>query len=111
MFLRRTYKIVDEVKGHRCLSCSHERKFKIVIEKSWLMLIVIPLFPYKKRKLWICSVCGAGYEEKLLKNYVEKNESNVIKANPFDRIKEKFDRGEISKNEFIRMSNLMKYQK
>lgn len=57
---------MDETKGQPCQNCSHERTYKIVEEKSWLMLIMIPLFPFKRRRLWVCSVCGAGYEEKKL---------------------------------------------
>jgi DNA-directed RNA polymerase subunit RPC12/RpoP len=110
MFVRKTYKIIDEVKGQPCQSCSHQRVFKTVEEKSWLMFIMIPLFPYKKRILWVCSVCGAGYEAKKASKEVKKEESS-LKPDIFDLIKEKFDRGEISKNEYIRMNNIMKHQK
>lgn len=110
MFGNKTYKVVDEVKGHTCIKCSHNRKFKVVIESKWFLLLIFPLFPYKKRKLFVCSVCGAAYEvkgklETMVKETTPREEQDI-----YPLIKKQLDDGEITENEYIRMCNLIKFK-
>jgi len=111
-FGRRDYKVLGETEPQKCKSCSHERPFKYVEEKRYFSLFFVPLFPYKKRNLMVCSVCGAGIEDK---EGVLYHKQGPIKEQPdkesiIKSIKEKFDRGEISKNEYIRMINVLKFE-
>jgi len=105
----RTYKVVKEITGQKCAKCSHERKFKVVEERSWFLLVFIPLFPYKKRNLLVCSVCGAAYELKVPLEYVKKTKVSINPDQAYELIKTRRDKGEITENEFIRLSNLLKH--
>lgn len=108
--IKRTYKVIDEIKGQKCSKCSHERKFKVVEERYWVMLFVLPLFPYKKRDLLVCSVCGAAYELKEPLKVVKKVRLKPDPDKALADIKAKLDDGKISENEYIRLCNLIKYK-
>ncbi|MBN2795988.1 MAG: zinc ribbon domain-containing protein [Clostridia bacterium] len=110
-FGKRTFEVKGQTKKQKCLKCSHERPFKVVEEKTWFTFFFIPVFPFKKRKLLVCSVCGAGYETKEQVTYEKLPDQATImktKESAYEKIKEQFDKGEISKNEFIRMTNILK---
>lgn len=114
-FGKRTYKVKGETQAQKCKKCSHERPFKIVEEKRWFTLFFIPLIPYKKRNLVVCSLCGAGYETNGEVTYIEKDveseaQKQINKESASKVIKEQFDKGEISKNEYIRMSNALNFE-
>lgn len=110
---KRSYKVLGETKPHKCVSCTHERPFKYVEEKRWFTFFFIPIFAYKKRELIVCQVCGAGVEATDEISYMEidspieekKKRESILRS-----IKEKFDRGEISQNEYIRMVNVLKFE-
>lgn len=110
---KRTYKVLGETKPQKCVSCSHERPLKYVEEKRWFTCFFLPIFVYKKRELVICQVCGAGIEAGKEVSYIEisalgtkkKERESVLRL-----IQEKLDRGEISKNEYIRMVNVLKFE-
>ncbi|MCH4887738.1 zinc-ribbon domain-containing protein [Acidaminobacter sp. JC074] len=111
-FGRRDYKVLGETEPRKCKSCSHERPFKYVEEKRYFSLLFIPLFPYKTRNLMICGVCGAGVEDL---DGVSYHKIGPVKEGPdkesiIKSIKEKLDRGEISRNEYIRMINVLKFE-
>lgn len=111
MFNKKSYKVIGETDPQVCKKCSHERAFKVVEEKDWLTFIVIPLVPYKKRNLAVCSVCGAGFEfNGEVKVPLEHKEDQKTIDTVYKSIKERFDRGEITKNEFIRMVNALKFE-
>lgn len=111
-FGKREYKVLGDTAPRKCEHCSHERPFKYVEEKRWFSLFFIPLFPYKKRNVVVCQVCGAGVEDKEGIPYKEVNnqEQKLNKESALKTIKEKFDRGEISKNEYIRMMNVLNFE-
>lgn len=115
-FNKRTFKVIGETNPQKCRKCSHERPFKMVEEKTWFTLLFIPLFPYKTRKLLVCQVCGAGYEAEGDMKVTEvepmdKNLKSTEKETAYNLIKEKFDKGEISKNEYIRMKNIVLFDR
>ena len=114
-FGRRTYKVLGETEPKKCKNCSHERPFKYVHEKRWFSFFSIPLFVYKQRKILVCSVCGAGFEATGEVKFTEltvktSEEKKKDKETIIESIKEKFDNGEISKNEYIRMCNVLNFE-
>lgn len=112
MFGRRKFRVLGETKPRKCGSCSHERPLKYVEETRWLTFFFVPLFPYKKRHLIVCQVCGAGIEDKEGLSYspIGTVSEKPDKESVILSIKEKFDRGEITRNEYIRMINVVKYE-
>jgi hypothetical protein len=111
-FNKKTYRVKGQAKAQKCQKCSHERPFKIVEEKKWFTFLFIPLFSYKKRELLVCSICGAGYETKGVVQKVEDTQVRSVenKESLYKAIKAKFENGEISKNEFIRMINVIDFE-
>lgn len=111
-FGKREYKVLGETAPKKCGKCSHERPFKYVEETRWFSLFFVPLFPYKTRKLVVCTVCGAGIEDKegIAYTNIDPKEKEQNRESLLQQIKEKFDRGEISKNEYIRMVNVLKFE-
>lgn len=109
---RRTYKVNGQTKARKCNQCTHERPFKIVEEKKWFSFFFIPLFPYKKRNLLVCSVCGAGFEAKGEVQSASPSNTSQLKHKEtvYQAIKEKFNNGEITENEFIRMINVLNFE-
>lgn len=110
---KKTFEVLGESNEMMCKECNNKRKFKYVKEKSWISIASIPIISYKSRKLLICPVCNSGYtvdrDIKILPS--EKNESgkNVEKEkkSAYEIIKKKLDAGEITKNEYIRMCNIL----
>lgn len=115
-FGKKTFKILGESEERKCKSCSNERKFKYVEEKTWMTLFFIKVFSYKTRKIFICPVCSMGFQDKgdieVLPVAVKKTaaEMKSEKESHYKTIKEKFDKGEISRNEFIRMCNILNFE-
>lgn len=111
-FRRRQFKILGETKPKKCGQCSHERPLKYVEETRWFSILFVPLFPYKKRHVVVCQVCGAGIEDKEGLSYtpIGQPEAKADKESVIRLIKEKFDRGEITRNEYIRMINVIKHE-
>jgi len=111
-FGKRDFKVLGETDVRKCDNCSHERPFKYVHEKRWFTLFFIPIFPYKERDLLVCSVCGAGFEDKEGVTYTELGHvhEKPDKESILLSIKEKLERGEITKNEYIRMVNVLKFE-
>lgn len=113
---KRTFEMLGESEERTCKSCNNTRKFKYVEERSWVSIFNMAIAPYKKRKLLICPVCSIGFKvsddikiEQVSKR-LSKEELEVAKKTKYQIIKDKFNSGEISKNEFIRMNNLLKFE-
>lgn len=112
-FGKKTYDVLGETKPHKCENCSHERPFKYVKERTWFTLFFLQVFPIKERKLMVCPVCGAGFEAGDVA-YVEKEDLSVDQMTKkretvHQKIKEKFEKGEISRNEYVRLLNIIKF--
>lgn len=115
-FKRKTFKVLGESNKRICKSCNNERKFKSVEEKTWFALFFLSLFSYKTRKIFICPICSMGFEDKgdievfpIKKPKTEFEIKKEVESN-YIKIKEKLDNGEISKNEFIRICNILNYE-
>lgn len=115
-FGKKTFKVLGETKVRKCKSCSNERKFKHVKEKTWFTFFFLPMFSYRTRKIFICPVCSMGFEDqgdiKVLPFEKAKTESDINKEKEsyYNIVKEKLEKGEISKNEFIRICNVLNYE-
>ncbi len=115
-FGKKTFKVLGETEKKVCKKCNNERKFKYIEEKTWFSLFFLPVIPYKTRKLFICPVCSMGFEVKgevnttPMKKPATEAELNQEKESSYKKIKKKFEEGEISKNEFIRMCNILNYE-
>ncbi len=111
-FGKREFKVLGETDPRKCDNCSHERPFKYVHEKRWFSVFFVPLFSYKNRNLIVCQVCGAGVEDKEGLNYhvIGQVKETTDKDSVLSTIKERLERGEITKNEYIRMVNVLKFE-
>lgn len=111
MFQKKTYKVLDVTRGHKCARCSHERNYSLVEEKTWFVFLVLPLFSYKKRHLLVCSVCGAAYALKQPLSEIRRPKQTLDPEILYAGIKDKLAKGEISENEYIRMRNIIDFHK
>lgn len=111
-FGKREFKVLGETEAKKCENCSHERPFKYVHEKRWFSFFFIPIFPYKERDLLVCSVCGAGIEDKEGVPYTKLGQvsEKPDRESILRSIKDKLERGEITRNEYIRMVNVLNFE-
>lgn len=115
-FGKKTFKVIGETKERECKSCSNVRSFKYVQEKTWFTLFFLPIYAYRSRKIFICPVCSMGFEDKgnieVLPPKKPKTAQDIKteKESHYIKVKEKFEKGEISKNEFIRICNILNYE-
>lgn len=112
-FGKRTYDVLGETEPQKCKNCSHERPFKYVKERTWFTFFFLPVFPLKERKLIVCPVCGAGFEAGDTaykeKEILTADQMSQKRETVHQRIKEKFENGEISRNEYVRLLNVLKF--